>query len=332
MDAIKKGHLKISAMIFTCTLAASCDKEKGESIGAPQVEPPVTRNMPSGMKTASLTVLGSSGAGDGFVSVTNDDGTATASAMVSKIKTYLYPAGDGPSPINRLKTIDARMGSLNSRAEDSPRACLEEAARAYDLPTAMPTAETFPMSFQCLEVLSAESTMAFGKEGDYFYLAEQTGSTEDELINVFAKVHMDGSTTEVWDIGYQKTITDNSGETGPRFSAMHAIGNDTNGVEVTTAGTTTSYDLACGIHLKSNTSYIYVSGQLAYGGACTVSSTYCFEAGSLASADLSQCTAAGLDSFSLTTITQAFMDETVSTVPVALNTHVTGYTSFNTDK
>ena len=118
-------------LFFVFGTGACDDKEEGNSIGAPQVEPPVTRNMPSGITTSSLALA------QGVESIA-DDGSATSAAMVEQIKSYLYPTGEGPSPIRRLEKIDERMSSLNARAEDSARACLENGAGPWDVPSDLP--------------------------------------------------------------------------------------------------------------------------------------------------------------------------------------------------
>lgn len=299
--------------LISLTPACSEDKE-GQSLGAPQVEPPVTRNMPDGFSSASLALISSG-------------------SMLSAVKGYLYPSGDGPSPINRLAKIDQEMASLENRAKESKRKCQDASPVAWELPAALPTSESMTINLQCQEVRSSELTMAFGTQGDTFSLVQQQGSTEDEAIVILNNTAIDGSSTEVWEFNYQANPSygPGTGLSGPLFSATHIKGNDASGIEVTHAGNKAGYDLACGIHLKSNEVNLYVKGALNVGGVCNEIAEYCYNAVTLEEVALSACEDASLNVFELTTLTPATLaNQLESSLPI-LNEKVTGYTDFNTD-
>lgn len=309
------SYLGSALLLF---IGSSCqEKKEGKSIGAPQVEPPVTQNLPEGLTGGTSLLLSES---------------LSQSSMIDAIKSYLYPDGGGPSPSNRLKKIDERMSSLNQRAEDSARKCLENGAVAWSLPASLPTGEAFESFFQCQETLSNTSSLAFGTQGENFYLTEQTGSSEEEAIIVYARANSDGSSIDTWEIAYQANASDHgSGSSGARLTYTHIIGADGSGVEVTTVGTGTSYPLACGIHLKSDDNFVYVVGSYAQGDECVDVATYCYDAKTLAEADVSSCTGAGLDVFELTTITRDMATEGLEAALPHMNTKVSGYVEFNED-
>lgn len=309
--------LVIVTMIgLTLALMGCEEKEEGESIGAPLVEPPVTRNIPAGLKTASFAA---------------DGGLSPAPSMDSAIKGYLYPSDNGPSPITRLAKIDERMASLNSRAEESPRKCMENGASAWELPAALPTGESFPMFFQCQETLNAESTLAFGLHEGEFYLIEQTGqSSGDEAITVLVKAKEDGSVVDTWTIAYQ---ANGHGEgTGPVLSYMHIKATDGTGIEVTTAGNAFGYILSCGIHLKSNNDHVYVAGSLTWGSACSEATTTCYEASGMTEQDVATCSGANLNTFDLPTVSQEMAQATMESILPIFDQKVSTFIEFNEDK
>jgi len=303
------------ATVALISLTPSCDEDKeGQTLGAPRVEPPVTRNMPDGFSSASLALL-------------------DANSMASVLKNYLYPSGDGPSPIKRLASIDEEMSSLELRAKESKRKCQESGPAEWELPAPLPTSESMTINLQCLEVRSPELTVAFGAQGGIFSLVGHTGSTEEEAIVILNNTAIDGSSTEVWEFGYQANPIYGSGTglSGPLFSALHIKGDDDSGIEVTSAGNNAGYDLACGIHLKSDKVNLYVKGALNAVGVCNDTAEYCYNAVTLEEADLSTCKDAGLDVFELTTLTPEILASQLDSSLPILNEKVTGYTDFNTD-
>ncbi|MDD9951533.1 MAG: hypothetical protein OXT67_08220 [Zetaproteobacteria bacterium] len=223
------------------------------------------------------------------------------------------------------------MTSLNSRAEESPRKCLDEALGDYAPAATMPTGESLSARLNCQEDLNETSQLAFGVDGDRFYLVEKTGSSASEAIYVLANAKTDSSEVETWEVNYQANPAD-VGASGPSAGYTHIFASDTSGIEVTTAGTLGGYALSCGIHLKSNDDYIYIKGQLSIGGSCTEQGTYCMNAVSLDEAEMSNCTGASLDSFSLQTLTlDAVTSDASSKTTTITDTKISGFVDFNTD-
>ncbi|MFK7826063.1 MAG: hypothetical protein AB8G05_18065 [Oligoflexales bacterium] len=323
-----KRRISVSlSFCFFFNLIACGDEKDGYSIGAPQVEPPVTRNMPDGMTTsASLKILNNTD----LVNKTDEDGAATSDTMVSTIKNYLYPTNGGPSPIARLKSVDERMTSLDARAQDSARACLEDSASEYTIAAAMPSGESITYKFQCNEKLNETAELAFGLDDTNFYLIDKTGSSTEEGIYVAANALKDGTSVDVWTVGYQANPTDH-GASGPSANVMHVKGSDTSGIEVTTAGTLGGYSLSCGVHFRSNETYIYIEGQLSIGGSCTTNATYCMDASTLVSTDIANCTGAGLNTFELQTITLEAVTENIANIVSIVDSKIEGFTEFNKD-
>ena len=307
-----------------------CDKE-GSSINAPAVEPPVTRNMPAGMLNLSLKVNSSSSDESVASASVDENGAATAETMISSIKNYLYPTSDGPSPIKRLESIDERMASLSKRSEESPKKCVEDALKDHQLPAAFPTTETLTLKVQCYEALNDVSELAFGMGASEFHLLEKTGnSSEDEAHFVTAVANLEGTQIDTWTISYSDN-QDGTSASAKEASVMHIKGDDTTGIEVTTAGTLSGYSLSCGVHLKSNDDYVYIKGKISIALECTEEGTYCMDASTLTATDMSNCSAAGLDSLELTTLTLDDVTNKTDDIVSIVDSQVSGVTSFLED-
>jgi hypothetical protein len=286
------------------------DKEesKGEAIGAPQVTPPVKRNVPAG--------VGSSLQGE-------SEFNTPVKRMVNTIQTYLNPSqADAIGALDRLEKIDERMAELDMRAQDGPqKVCLKEDAKAYTLAAALPGTDTFAMMMQCQENLdggdgSAKGAqLAFGLTTTDLWLFERTGAHTNAVL---ARATLDETTTEFWQ------LSSNEGN-----SYIHLIAEDGKGMEFTTAGTGTG-SMDCGIHMKSNTNFVYAVGKDSVGGACSDDDVeICLAAADLSEAEVTDCTGAGLNTFTLTTLTKVAAEAAGTNAETIILTPITGMTEFN---
>lgn len=313
----------ISGCVAITVLA--CSKKSGRPIGAPLIKPPVENNLPLGLKGGLGLHL---------------QATDTNAGIVAAIKEYLYPTDGFVGPMERLGKVDERMAELDSRSKESERACLSETATDYNYGTTMPGSATFTMKFQCQEELSSPDTtsqqMGFGLADDLLYLEEHSKSTDGGGILVFAQGSTKENSSEIWDIRYSAANTATNSSDTANVALLHIKGGDTSGAEFTVSGSVSGTgSFWCGVHVKSNSSYIYVEGKFPQGtnGCDTVESkTLCFEASGLAETDLTNCTGASLNTFALTSLSSAVAEAYLANAKTLVDTTISGYTDFNKDK
>ncbi len=296
------------------------DKKNGKSIGAPAVEPPVSRNVPAGLKSVALHL--------------DEPGLVTPKQIaLDAVKELLASTpGGNPSFIIRLKFIDDRVTGLNSRAEESKKACLADGVTptAHDIGGTLPGGQAAGMQFQCQENVSTpagdpsitEAQLAFGLTADTFYLMERTINTTGGIV-VLAKTAMDGTGTEAWEINVNNDVAD----------FKHIKAKDGAGLEATIAGSSTSsgWAPACGIHVKSNGTYVYMKGSVAGGGQCSEEIIACLDANTGADVDAVQCTSAGLTTFELTSLTPTLAQAALANTKAIIAKKITGHIDFTTD-
>lgn len=266
---LRLGVIGIVFLIGACGLF---EEEEGESLNVPPLEPPVARNSPAGMSaSASLT--------------SSDD-------PIQIVKNRLF--SPGPTDFKgRLAMIDQRMGELDRRAKESERKCTKEAPVLWSPPFTFPNGESFPMYFSCKEQLNEFSSLAFGKEGEYFYLAElQKSGGQGPAIAVLSRAKLDGSYTEAWQI---------VGDTADDYSVLQIKANDAdNSLELAAGGNSSGLGVGCGIRFLSKGSAILSSGIFGSpnnptGETCTGTGTdrasvsLCLDAASLAATETSAC-------------------------------------------
>ena len=251
--------------------------EEGKKLGVPKIQPPVKNNLPSGFASTSLTL--------------------SSQSVPAILKDYLSADGSGPGPVKRFKTIDDRMTSLDRRAADTARKCQDESAKSW---TAVGLPELFTQKYQCQEDLNSTSQLAFGKDSSNFYLVERMNTDDDKRI-IYAKTNLGGSETEAWQIEFGT----NSLNGEDVATMIHIKGsNASGGIEVSRNSSQPKDGSAieCQFQLKTNKEYIYIEGQLFSGNGCETITDNCFNADDLQNTDVSNCTGAGLNSFTLNSI------------------------------
>lgn len=312
---MKHVFLLATTLLFVnCGSSSSSSETKGGPIGAPKVEPPLTRNTPSGFKSSGLLL--------------------DASSVAALLKGFLYPTTGFVGPAERLSKIDSRMTELDTRNQGgTPRKCLESTATAYSIGATLPGDSTFTLNFQCQETMAAsaaakEAQLGFGLDtSGAFSLLEHTILSDNSAITVMAKAPKDATSVEVWDLRMNAANTS--------YDALHILASDTAGTEVTTASSTiatSSSSFPCGLHMKSNSNFIYIKTQTAASGVCGADEIYCLKASSLASASsVADCTSAGLSTFSLTTLTNPKVASSAAAVKTIVSKKITGYIDFTED-
>ena len=197
------------------------------------------------------------------------------------------------------------MASLDSRAQDSsPRKCLAAAPEDYTLAGDLPNSGSFEMQLNCQENLDngtgvAESAqLAFGVTSDAFYLFERTGNHDNAVL---AQADIGETWTEFWQMGIDQGGTNEGAE-----GFIHLRAEDDVGMEITTAGEGGSV-FNCGMHMKTDSTYVYIEAydytSSGSDGSCATEQTImCLTAADMAETDVSDCTGADLDTFSLTSL------------------------------
>lgn len=305
-----------SVIIMIATMVGC---SSGEPLGAPEVQPPVKDTTAPGLLAG--------------ISAQLTDGAQQKDTPPTPIEVFQGRfLGPGPTDyLDRLAKIDERMAELNTRSEESARTCTGNAATDWVHAGTLPTGETFGLKIQCLEELTADTSyLAFGIDGDYFYLSEQQKANGNApTIGVYAKTKMDSSATEFWFIGGSGVSTDN----GDNYVYMHLTADKTAGTnEIAVAGVGSGFGVGCGVQIRSDANYVYGKGIWASFGdpVATESVTdgteevasdasqnptedcsgsqnaeieFCIQASDLAEADLSAC--ADLSAFTLEKLTYA---------------------------
>jgi len=302
---------RISAVAFAGLLAAvACGKKDEKSTNpfdAPAVKPPVENQSPSAFKSTKLALA--------------------ADPDLTKIKDRFY--SDGPTDfLDRLGKVDERMAEFESRASGSDSGkCVSEEAQLWDLKD-IPGVGAFPMYFSCYDIPSQSqgTTMSiyFGKKDGYWYLAELSkneSGNEPPTIGVLAKVNEAGTETTVVQVSIENNYT---------TSIFHIYANDTTKVfEMSNASNRTTSNgsgsgpnytgVGCGVRLKSDASFVYGAGRFASEDCSTEpDTTVCGDAATLSSRNVNDCAAAGLDNFSVMSLTAAELGD--------VSVNGTGYT------
>lgn len=320
--AVCSKRTLLATLVTASVLLFGCNKDddkknNGKAIGAPAVEPPVSRNVPEGLKGTTLRL--------------DDPGLVTPKQIaITAVKELLGSGGTGPSFVYRLKVVDERISELNSRALENQKACLADGItpKAHDIGGTLPGGDDAGMFFQCQENVSVptgvqEAQVAFGLTDDTFYLMERTLESGTKGIIVLAKTAMDGSSTEAWEINPNGSYAD----------FKHIKAKDGVGLEATIAGsdTTSGWAPACGLHVKTNGIFVYLKGSVSSGGLCSDEIIACLDAKTGADATEADCTSANLSTFDLTSLTPAIAQAAVTNAVSIVTKKITGHIDFTAD-
>lgn len=303
-------------MVFGA-LSLSCkdDEEsskKGAPIGAPQVKPPVERNLPSVLTDVSFKLEG-------------DAARTSKDVALDALREKIAPKeGQAVGVLQRLEKIDERMAELEARALESQRACLEETVelKNYDIGAPLPAGQAFELKFQCQENLdkSSDTQLAFGLNKSNFYLMERTKNAGGGIM-VLANASIDGTKIDAWQIAFSNDNAD----------YFHIQAADGVGFEVSVAGSDTtgkSGGHTCGLHLRSNGSLIYLKASVPFDSVCSEAEIYCVNAKTFEETALSECSSAKLNELSLPSITGADVKASIASSKSLVEQSITGFIDF----
>jgi hypothetical protein len=311
---LKTGRF-ILAMLATALSTSACkeetdDKKPGQPLNVPEVEPPFSRNLPEGLSLVNFKLE-------------DVPGKSNKEIALDALKTLIAPDGDFVGVKQRLQKIDERMAELDKRAQESQKACLAEGvtAKDFDLGASLPGDQDLVLKLQCQEDLDDKQQLAFGLTDDSFYLTERhTGNG----LTVLASAPKDGTSISAWQIGASADAT----------TAIQIYAKDGEGLEATIAGTDTSGKSGaapCGLHIRAKGELVYMKASLAVANGCSADEEFCVAASSFEDKALTECTAAGLDTLSLTRLTPALVEAVKTDLRTALTRKISGFIDFTKD-
>lgn len=302
--------LALMSLSFSCKKEEETDK-KGAPIGAPEVTPPVERNLPAGLTATTLRMQ-------------NEERTPKDVA-IDALKSKIAPtANDAVGVLQRLEFVDEQMKELDLRAQENQRACLETtvAPAAYSIGGKLPGDQNFSLKFQCQEDLnkSPNTQLGFGLDETSLYLMNRTKNSTGG-ITVLAAAAKDGSSAHVWQIAL-------NGENVDFFQIRAADGE---GFETSVAGTDitgNSGGHTCGLHFRAKGNLVYLKASVPFNQVCSTAELYCLNATTFADADMVQCTDAGLDAFTLPEITATDAVTALADSKVIVAKGISGFIDF----
>lgn len=225
---------------------------------------------------------------------------------------------------SRIGEVDDRMASLNSRAKETKRKCVDEAAVTWNMP-AFPDGKQFNMKFSCQENLNDNSRIYFGKSGDWAYIAEiqNSAGSSSPTMAVLSKIKLDSTELEIW------TVTSASSTLSVWFHIQATRSNTTSVVRELQVSFATNEvgnsGIGCGVRLATKSDQIFADGKFSDGGgaACSAepSRDVCASGTTLDCVTASTCnntaacTAAGLNAsaFTVATLTDTLAGTFAST-------------------
>lgn len=313
-----KFHIIGAVALSALTVFAACkedDKEetkKGAPLGAPEIQPPVERNLPSAIKSTALAL-------DENAERTPKD------IALDALKSKIAPAAnDAVGVLQRLAQIDGQVTELDTRAQESQRACLETTVeiKDYSIGGTLPGNQNFGLKFQCQEDIdkNPDTQLAFGISDTNFYLMQRTKNAGGGIV-VLANAGIDGKSVDAWQVATSSTNHD----------FFHITAADGSGFEATIAGSDISGQSGghtCGLHLKSNGSLVYLKASVPYNSVCSEPTTYCVNASTFAEVAAADCVSASLDQFALTSITSSDVIAATETTNTIVAQSISGFIDF----
>lgn len=258
---------------------------EGKSLGIPLVRPPVDESTPQGFQPTRRNL-------QGFVEHT------PLSRLQDHVFEYRYDDPTVSTLTYRVYMVDERMESLEARALESARKCIDETPKSWTPAMAFPDNREFPMWFQCEEVLNNESKMFFGIKDGIAYVAEiqdySQSSESAPSMAVLAEVAQDESLTRIWEI---HTVYDGTMPTSSFWKEIVATKTlDAEGavtasqLEVSIA-TTASGDsgIGCGIRLKADLTNVWSRGEFSDMNCGTTIEDICLDSVNLNEVADSEC-------------------------------------------
>ena len=244
-------------------------------------------------------------------------------------------AGEGPTNIfTRLEDVDLRVGGLVERSKDQQRACVLDAPTVLPLGGSLPEGDSFDLSLQCEEAYDEGIYVYGGMDAEATFHLAQLQPEEARKYGLFAQVPAGGEQAEIWLVDW----TEDSGVEGFSDGWMMHIKADSAApnLEMTIGGTSATTSVSCGIHLRTNTEYVYAIGVFsdvfnANGDVTDCAAeegvSYCVDGDTLAEVDMSLCEDAGLTELELNSLNSDNVD--LDELAAIGETTYAGLTSFD---
>lgn len=333
----------VLAFVLGAFLHISCKKEvkKGSSLGAPPLEPPVTKAMPSGLGGGTSLAL----AGDASACTLFYNGSCARENMIAIVKERIFEGREGclgdssDDIVGRVRcyldVADSRMAELENRSQEVGRKCVKETLKDFSI--TMPVKGSVTHKYNCSEAMTDEATgdtslyVGFGLDGDDFYLREIY--TRGRM--TYATTNKATEETEAWVVD-SRTISSSATSDGSETVPGETTNDGKKAITVTqiiaqpasnlfeiavAANHRMGSGVGCGIQLKSDQTYIYVRGIIGEGDEAlgiatnceaieTSATRYleaCLDASSLEEIDLSNCSS--INTFSVSALRPAEIPE-----------------------
>jgi hypothetical protein len=269
-----------SITIVPAVILFGCGKKEGSGtqISITKTKPPVKEAAGTGLAGASAM----SSFFGGRVSVFSVTPTVS-----SAIKERFFD----PSPtsvMDILGAIDRRLGEIETRAAESEKPCLS------DTPTDVAMTiygESVTAKIQCVDNLGATGFIAFGKDGDDWWIIDSVGASKTVAK---ATVLSDGKNqVEIWGaVGFTNESSFSAWDNGS-YGAYHVKANtSTNALEMAAGGIGFGF---CGVSLRSDGTNLYVKGSIG-DSSCATTADHCVLAQDLTS---SSACAGSIDTFTV---------------------------------
>ena len=352
---------QLSYILGLCLFVLNCTEEvkNGASLGVPEIEPPVTRSMPSGLG-GSTSLAFSGNANDCTLFYT---GECARDDMVAILNERIFSGREGcldssPSDVVGrvrcyLDVADSRMASLEARSQDVARLCVKKPVESFDL--TMPVKGAVTQRYNCQEPMTDEATgttslyVAFGVENENFYMREVY--TRGRM--TMATANSSTEEVDVWTVDTRtvdSSASSDSSETVPGTAANNGkkavsvtqiiAKPNSNVFEIATATNhRMGNGVGCGVQIRANANYIYGVGiwgepteELGYQTDCEASETsatrymeVCLNAATLDETDLSNCS--DINTFTVSRLRPSTIPEDLYTRMI--DTSFTSLTQFN---
>jgi len=299
-------------LTLTLTLAAflgaSCGdkdvtKRNQTDIDIPEMGAPISANAPSGLKLIAT---------DNSPQICSSDSCPTVAATV---KSRLF-ASDGGSIIQLVAAADGRIEELKTRSAGSNVPCFEETG--VEKTITYSASHSFSYTPKCYDNYEGTSGVAdagqmlFGKTDTNVYFVGDRYYESDTNVRTMWATQDEDENVELWHASFDE-VNDN-GSVLTHLKSTKATGV----VEFTRAGVGSvsgGVDFMCGSQIRLNSSYVYISGQIAAPSTTSSKScsdvasvTYCLNTTDFSEESESKCVTAGLTTFELTAITTSDID------------------------
>ena len=297
----------LSMPLFAALALSACGSSSGDGLSAPAVTPPMEAALPTALKSAAnlnaarakVRSLNATTTQITTCSATGEPSDTTGFTDAEKLASNIYCRLFAKGPIQVLtltEGVDDRLAELETRTEEERPACMDAdlVDKSGDFVFPGQRSEAFTQKLQCREAISDSQVLSFGNDGNDWWVLESQqnsgASATSQGLSQAWKITTDDGGDVLTEEGYiTMSPLVNSGSLAGSTVLMHAyVDTAAATVELTGAGENIGF---CAFHLKTNSTHIYVAGQLiSTGGACGSTTTACLSATTYEPLADSECT------------------------------------------